>query len=289
MRLLHSKQCFQVSVQLLVLRSSSSQEDLPTQLQTHSPRLETMILPKHLHLGCGKLSQDSSAAETNVLAEMFLRWMIIPHVAIISSLLLADNNPSTFEAIVGRPAVEHPLVFRIFALSYPGRYKTERIWFRGCSKYLRIKKALDSHNVENALPELQISATFSVCDWAIAALFTLILIAVPAILAFFVSYFTPNIGLSCRSLTFLVYFVPQFLQLILWVWVLKASTICSDGILHSPMCWMRNTTWNAYRCFIWWILAALFGIASILTSIGGTIMQLLGVYRNCLCALPVQY
>lgn len=115
---------------------------------------------------------------------MLLRWMIIPHVAILSSLLLASNNPSTFEAVVGRPAVEHPPVFKIFALSYPSRYKTEWMWFRGRSKYLWIKKTLDSHNVENALPELQISATFSIFDWAIAALFTLILIAILVILAF---------------------------------------------------------------------------------------------------------
>jgi hypothetical protein len=215
--------------------------------------------------------------------------MIIPHVAIISSLLLASNNPSTFEAIVGRPVVKHPSVYKVFALSFPSRYKTEWMWFRGRSKYLWIKKALESHNTENALPELNLTATFSAFDWIVAALLTLALVTVPVLLAFLTSYFTPNIGVSCRSLTFLVYFFTQFLQLVLWVWVLKASTICSGGILHSPMRWTRNTTWNAYRCFIWWALATLFGIASILTSIGGTIMQLLGVYRNCLCALPIQY
>jgi hypothetical protein len=103
------------------------------------------------------------------------------------------------------------------------------------------------------------------------------------------SYFTPNIGVSCRSLTFLVYFFTQFLQLALWVWVLKSSSICLGGVLHSPMRWTKGTKGNALRCMTWWSLATVFGVASILTSIGGTIMQLLGVYRNCLCALPIQY
>ena len=211
--------------------------------------------------------------------------MIIPHVAIISSLLLASNNPSTFEAIVSRPAVEHAPVFRVFTLSYRSRYKTEWMWFRGRSKYLWIRKAIDAHNAENGLSVFNITATFSVFDWAVAAFLTLILVAVPVILAFLTSYYTPNIGVSCRSLTFLVYFLTQFLQLILWVWVLK----CTGSILHSPTRWTEKTKYNASRCIIWWILATIFGIASIFTSIGGTIMQLLGVYRNCLCALPIQY
>lgn len=215
--------------------------------------------------------------------------MIIPHVAVISSLLLASNNPSTFEAIVGRPIVEHPPVFGIFALAYPSRYKTEWMWFRGRSKYLWIKKAIDSYNIDNPFSELELSATFSIFDWMLITIFSLLLIAVPVVLAFLISYFTPNTGVSCRSLTFAVYFFTQFLQLVLWVWVLKTSTICPAGTLHSPMRWTKDTTWNAYRCLIWWALATIFGIASILTSIGGTIMQLLGVYRNCLCALPIQY
>jgi hypothetical protein len=215
--------------------------------------------------------------------------MIIPHVAIISSLLLASNNPSTFEGIVGRPLEEHPPVLKIFALAYPSRYKTEWMWFRGRSKYLWIKKAIDSYNTDNPFSDLELSATFSLFDWMLITFFTFILVAVPIVLAFLTSYFTPNIGVSCRSLTFAVYFFTQFLQLVLWLWVLKTSTICPAGKLHSPMRWTRDTRWNAYRCFIWWTLATIFGIASVFTSIGATIMQLLGVYRNCLCALPIQY
>lgn len=147
----------------------------------------------------------------NIPNVLSFRWMIFPHVTIISSLLLASNNPSTFEGIVGKPTVEHPSVFKLFTLSYPSRYKTEWMWFRGRSKYLWIKKALDSHDIENALPELNLTATFSTFDWAIAAFLILMLIAVPVLLAFLTSYLTPNIGVSCRSLTFAVYFFTRLL------------------------------------------------------------------------------
>jgi hypothetical protein len=92
--------------------------------------------------------------------------MVIPHVAVISSFLLASSNP----------VVEHPSVLKVFALAYPSRYKTVWMWFRGRSKYLWIKKAIAEHNLETGLPELH--------DWAMTAFFTLILIAVPVILAF---------------------------------------------------------------------------------------------------------
>ncbi|KAG0646816.1 hypothetical protein D0Z07_6488 [Hyphodiscus hymeniophilus] len=216
-------------------------------------------------------------------------WMIMPHVAIISSLLLASNNPNTFQGIVGGPVVVHPAVFKIFGLAYPSRYKTEWMWFRGRSKFLWIQKTLQYHNFENASLELNLSANLSLLEWKLVTILTFVLIAVPVALAFLISYYTPNIGVSCRSVTFAVYLVTQSLQLALWVWVLKTSTVCPAGKLHSPMRWTRNTRWNAYRCFVWWTLATIFGIASIFTSIGGTIMQLLGVYRNCLCALPIQY
>lgn len=244
-----------------------------------------MTLHTRLPSGCGKVKQPHRSTQNTSNTS---RWMVIPHVAVISSFLLASNNPSTLEGIVGKPVVEHPSVLKVFALAYPSRYKTEWMWFRGRSKYLWIKKAIAEHNFEKGLPEHHIIATFSVFDWAMTAFFTLVLIAVPVILAFLISYFTPNVGVSCRSLTFAVYFFTQFLQLILWVWALKTSTVCTGGILHSPMRWTKGTKFNAIRCITWWILATIFGIASILTSIGGTIMQLLGVYRNCLCALPIQ-
>jgi hypothetical protein len=87
--------------------------------------------------------------------------MIIPHVAIISSFLLASNNPSTLEGIVGRPIVEPPPVARVNTLAYPSRCKTEWTWFHGRSKYLWIKKALDTFNSESGQSELSLMAKFS--------------------------------------------------------------------------------------------------------------------------------
>ena len=268
---------------------SSSQVDSFTHCLIHSHISGTTILHMHLHLECGKLPTNPELHGSLRALLIGIRWMIIPHVAIVSSLLLAGNNPSTFEAVVGKPAIEHPSVLGIFALSYPSRYKTEWMWFRGRSKYLWIERALRKHNDESASPDFNIVATFSLLDWVVAVLLTVILITVPFVLAFLTSFYTPNIGVSCRSLTVLIYFITQILQLGLWVWVLKTSTVCSGGVLHSPMKWTRSTKCNACRCLIWWILATVFGVSSIFTAIGGTIFQLLGVYRNCLCAIPIQY
>jgi hypothetical protein len=214
--------------------------------------------------------------------------MIIPHIAIISSLLLAGNNPNAFEGIVGKPAIEHPPVLKIFALSYPSRYKTEWMWLRGRSKQQWIQRALRDNRSES-LTDLHTATTFNALDWFAMIFIAFILIVAPVLLAFLTSFYTPRTGLSCRSLTSMVYGTTQTLQIALWVWVHIASTIDSRGVHHSPMKWTTGTPSNRLRCVTWWVLAAIFGVTSAFTAIGGTIMQLLGVYRNCLCALPIQY
>jgi hypothetical protein len=214
--------------------------------------------------------------------------MTIPHIAIISSLLLAGNNPNAFEAIVGKPAIAHPPVFKMFALSYDSRYKTEWMWLRGRSKQQWIQRALHEDR-SGSLTGLHTATTFKMLDWAKIIFLTFILIAVPVILAFLTSFYTPRIGLSCRSLTFMVYGLTQTLQIALWVWVHIASTVDSRGVHHSPMKCTKGTLPNRTRCAVWWALAAIFGVTSVFTAIGGTIMQLVGVYRNCLCALPIMY
>ncbi|KAK0111593.1 hypothetical protein ONS95_001941 [Cadophora gregata] len=69
-------------------------------------------------------------------------WMTIPHVAIISSLLLAGNNPSTFQSAVSTPTIKHPPTFHLFALSFRSRYKTQWMWFRGRSKSIWLQRLL---------------------------------------------------------------------------------------------------------------------------------------------------
>jgi hypothetical protein len=216
-------------------------------------------------------------------------------MAIISSLLLAGNNPFIFQTAVGVPnTTKHRPVFGVFAQAYESRYKTEWLWFRGRSKYFWLQRAflLDNINTKTApkpqLTNLQSAINFSIFDWAKMLIITTTLIFVPFILAFLTSFYTPTVGLSCRSMTFLIYFLAQIGQVALWVWVLSTSTISQDGTLHSPAHPTKTGLPNP-SCITYWTLATLFIGTSIFAAIGGTIMQLLGVYSNCLCALPVKY
>ncbi|KAL5331925.1 hypothetical protein ACEPPN_001465 [Leptodophora sp. 'Broadleaf-Isolate-01'] len=229
-------------------------------------------------------------------------WMTIPHVAIISSLLLAGNNPSTFQSAVSTATITHPPVLKLFALSFRSRYKTQWMWFRGRSKSLWLQRLVstpprtqDSKSPSPSPPPSQLFSlrthtTLTLRTWLKILLLTILPIFIPFLLAFLTSYFTPQKGLSCRSLTFLLYFLTQTLQISLWVWVLSSCTLCpSSEKIHTPTRHTLSTRWNLFRCIAFWTLASLFGIASIFTALGGTIMQLVGVYRNCLCALPVWY
>jgi hypothetical protein len=244
------------------------------------------------------------------------RWIIVPHMAIISSLLLAGNNPSIFQIAVNAPTTKHRPVWGIFAQAYESRYKTEWLWFRGRSKYLWLQRAFLLDETEAAikvksattskspagpdpnqtakptgqLSKLQSAINFSILDWIQMLIITTTLIFAPFILAFLISFYTPTVGLSCRSMTFLVYFLAQMGQVTLWVWVLSTTTICkTGGALQSPAHRCKPGVPALLSWIAYWMLATLFVVTSIFTAIGGTIMQLLGVYSNCLCALPVKY
>ncbi|KAH8747117.1 hypothetical protein F5882DRAFT_491650 [Hyaloscypha sp. PMI_1271] len=172
-----------------------------------------------------------------------------------------DFRWKTGESIahVGVPnTTKHRPVFGVFAQAYESRYKTEWLWFRGRSKYFWLQRAflLDNINTKTApkpqLTNLQSAINFSIFDWAKMLIITTALIFVPFILAFL-------------------------------------TTISQDGTLHSPAHPTETGLPNLTSCITYWTLATLFIGTSIFAAIGGTIMQLLGVYSNCLCALPVKY
>ncbi|KAK0620509.1 hypothetical protein B0T14DRAFT_567252 [Immersiella caudata] len=99
-------------------------------------------------------------------------------------------------------------------------------------------------------------------------------------LAFITSYTTPRVGLACRSLTHLCYFVTQLVQMAIWM-LWDRVAIDDERIPETRM-------YRAKRVLCV-VLKLLFGSIAAFVSIGGTLMQLMGVYRNCLCKIPVQY
>ena len=54
-------------------------------------------------------------------------------------------------------------------------------------------------------------------DWLLFFLMLVVLLLIPFTLAFLTSYYTPIIGLGCRSFTFVLYFLFQCLLSNLWL------------------------------------------------------------------------
>ena len=153
-------------------------------------------------------------------------WMNIVHVAAISGCLLASNNPNTAAAIVKlrqikiglkerlgfaneRSEMEDKIQARLEAwsrlpLTYKARYEPVWMWTRGKSKagWLRQTSAWKQpwfrKNVEMTLP-----------GWLFLTFIAFSLVLFPCILAFWVEYATPAVGVGCRSLTILGMYISE--------------------------------------------------------------------------------
>ncbi|KAI9773727.1 MAG: hypothetical protein M1839_002025 [Geoglossum umbratile] len=214
-------------------------------------------------------------------------WMVIPHIAIVAGLLLAGNNPNTLEGVVGRGgSAGTPTIFGIFGLTYESRYRPAWMWFRGRSKRDWTRKTLDTYLGDLKAPDIDMAqfskvTRLSNSDWATVYGIVCVLLLLPFSLAFITSYSTPLVGLSCRSATFLVYALSQ-------VWLIALWTLTFSKHAHRPSwCyqWYSKPSW----CYAWYALAILGGTAAVFSALGGTMMQIMGLYRNCLCQLPMQY
>ncbi|KAH8910654.1 hypothetical protein BR93DRAFT_280408 [Coniochaeta sp. PMI_546] len=261
----------------------------------------------------------------------FGQWyMTIPHIAIVSGLLLAGNNPNILEGVFATERDETSDAFRIlglqFELAYPSCYKVAWQWLRGHTKKKWINKLIDTYETrwdidfagskdrDSDIDYLRAMTTLSSLDWFLVLSLAALLLGVPFILAFLTAFFTPEIGLSCRSLTFTVYACLEFSQVLLWLWAYAGPpSTRSDGGKHV-LNFLRRDGWldrqgfynpastgwlfgsrkhrsfqhvrskakqqpmRAFWCFVWYFLTTIFGLSAIFTALGGTLMQLMGVY-----------
>ena len=198
------------------------------------------------------------------------------------------------------------------------------------------------------IEQLQDDTALTIQDWILRIFMTFVLLGVPFGLALMTAYNTPEIGVSCRSLTFVIYACIQFAQILLWLWAYASSppdTTKEDG---SQQSWLRkngfyNPTamkhlmgedhkFDLYKLLervklgkllgkvgwyqfsgstggdhtsesevleqhgwsfgiiwflIWHIAALLLLLFAIFTAIGGTLMQLIGVYTAAVCRVTV--
>ena len=217
--------------------------------------------------------------------------MIVPHIAIVSGLLLAGNNPNTLEGIVQQPSAEPQAPHhRLFELVYESRYTPTWIWQRGRSKKIWIERVCFD---QVTAPEgLSAKVKMHIHDWVVVGLLSYSLILTPSVLAFLTSYFTPIVGLSCRSMTVLVYMLCQLYLTVLWIWDIDSTYLDDEGAPHTPVTripWVNGSVRQNWQAYTWWPLVLSGSACAIFTAIGGTMMQLIGVFRNCLCGLPVSY
>jgi hypothetical protein len=275
---------------------------------------------------------EQTGDESTSLALAFGMWyMIIPHISIVSGLLLAGNNPNTLEGVVGlevgdvEEEGEHDFEHKhfgtkIFELAYDSRYRPSWIWMRGRSKKAWVERVWKTYQFRPApgsqrdmvLDEdmlgLRKATTLSVLNWTTIMGLTVLLMGVPFVLAFLTGFYTPQVGVSCRSLTFTVYATCQFSQLVLWVWAYagvpsaeghfaffrKGGWLDRNGF-YTPTAvstlWSRKTflSWPSLWAIIFYNLAAIFGAGGIITSLGGTTMQLMGVYNSDKCDINAQW
>ena len=115
-----------------------------------------------------------------------------------------------------------------------------------------------------------------------ASLLSITALAVPCGLATAVSYNTPQIGLSCRSASALAYLLSQSVLILLWFF---HSSPSMHNRRHNPH------PSRSEKALTWTISTAYIanGILSLFFAVAGTMMQLLGVYRSCICKAGLWY
>lgn len=208
-------------------------------------------------------------------------WMTIPHISIVSGLLLAGNNPNTLEGVVGRKTPNSSQrKWCLLELVYDSRYRPAWIWHRGRNKRMW---ALRLQQTYPSLDNLRDKITIYPQKWFSIILIAFGLILIPSTLAFLTSFYTPREGLGCRSMTFLAYMLCQFCLMWLWIWNILSTDLVLDD-QQSIHVTSNNTLWSA--C-VWYFFVTVIFLCATFTAIGGTMMQIIGVYRNCLCDIPI--
>lgn len=224
------------------------------------------------------------------------------HVAIISGCLLASNNPNTEAAIVGtdrgwgyqqqclQPSHschtrERPEIFaqntsqwtwNRFShsiLGWSNVYETEfqplSLWSRGTDKMKWIKRTR-AWREGKSFWELM---DFTWNGWifkVFAPAFLLVL--VPPVAGGIVAYMTPPPGVGCRALSIMIHGCCQVCSVVLAV--IRCALEDDDREIYLQYIF---TGWR------YWALSSMFWFGSLVAAVGGMLMQIIGIFRNCVC------
>jgi hypothetical protein len=176
------------------------------------------------------------------------------------------------------------------------------MWRRGSNKM----KWLRETQAWKTCPGGQgIKKSVGILAWYWLFLPTFVFVMLPSIAGAVVAYATPPVGFGCRSLSFICYAGCQFVLTVratmeldvhsgsLWPWLRWLSKPW-ELIVRFARLILAITTWplhflhNIIRSylfllFIWLPFIAIPIVGSLFTAIGGTLMQVIGVYRTCFC------
>lgn len=211
---------------------------------------------------------DKSNQDAAISLAFGVEWMIIVHVAIVNGFLLASNNPSPVTMLIGRPlSTRKPLRRMIFPPMYDGILQSVLMWRRGINKMEWLEKSRAwRRGSQKFMEDVRIKKR-DYLGWIILP--TIILISLPPAAGAVVAWQTPPRGWGCRSLSLVTYAGFQMVLTPLYFMITrktKRKTIM-QRIIH----------WICVLVFSVTILLALF------TSIATTLMQIIGVFRNCFC------
>jgi hypothetical protein len=242
-----------------------------------------------------KKKGDNSSANALAFA---LWWMTIAQVSIIAGCLLACNNPNVAAMLTGltpkagegkfTPSSWVPkwvcrILNVVFKPVYPSVFQPVWIWQRGDQKMRWLRDTVAWRENSSRFRE---KVELRWWHWALLWASTVFLVLVPALLAFVVDYMSPKPGLGCRSLTVLVYFLSQLeLTILTFIYYTRPADL---RISPSQFLGERIRRWGWLLTF--WLHIILGGLAVILalfTSVGGTLMEMIGVYDSYLCGISV--
>ncbi|KAK1836425.1 hypothetical protein QBC39DRAFT_338076 [Podospora conica] len=249
-----------------------------------------------------------------------MTWTVIPHIALVCSMLLGCKNPFLWDAAtatlqssptspapastLGDPsgnttpkgrALQAPSKRQGFFRTtiYPSSYESESrcawVWDRGIQKRNWICRYAERY------PLIRDSVHNSVLAdslWRFITLTvspTVALIFVPVFLGAMISYTTPAVGLSCRSMTLLVYTCAQCSLIILWTVRMFRLTDTGSNVATQGAA-TASPQWRDFVGNLAWLLALLLNILfAFFSGIMGTVFVFTNLYNNCLCAFPAKY
>lgn len=235
------------------------------------------------------------------------------YLAIISCAMLASGNPTALQGMVfdGEEKLRRPSLGRIGSRRYSiqskmeeftpsrwllkrfrgykmlestfeGNFETASLWNRGANKRRWVHEAIRDYAVnysefgdQGAMSPDEVSLALKerVGEIIRALITSLALLLIPSALAFITSYNTPRRGISCRTLSYLVYGICQTLECMLWIWEIWLKTKYGER-------WSESQTRAKAINYCGQLFV---GFWAVFAAVIGTLMQLLGVFRTCAC------